>query len=50
MSRIEDAAARPRALRDEELDAVNGGDSKLKRFSVELYVEKMTFNIKEYDA
>jgi hypothetical protein len=52
MSRIENEAD-ARALRAEELDAVNGGDSKpsrIKRFSTEMYVERMEFNIKEYDA
>ena len=53
MSRIENATADPRALRDEELDAVNGGDSKPKGgsgFSVTIYVESMKFGIKAYDA
>jgi len=53
MSRIENATADARVLRDEELDAANGADSKtsrVTRFNVELYSEKMTFNLQEYDA
>ena len=53
MTTIDNAAADPRALREQELDAVNGGDSKPKvgsGFSVTMYVENMRFNIQDYDA
>jgi hypothetical protein len=53
MRSIEKAPADPRVLGDDELDAVTGGDAKpsrISRFSAEMYVEKMKFDLKEYDA
>jgi hypothetical protein len=53
MRSIENAPADPRVLHDDELDAVIGGDAKpsrIKRFSAELYVEKVELNINQYDA
>jgi hypothetical protein len=53
MSRIENDAVGPRALCDEQLDAVSGGESKPKGgggFNIKFYTEQMTFDIREYDA
>lgn len=36
-----------KSFKDDDLEA---GSDKIKRFTVELYVEKMKFSIKEYDA
>ena len=53
MSRIENAAVDSRALPDEELEAVNGGDSKPKGggvFSVTMYTESAKLNLQQIDA
>jgi hypothetical protein len=51
--RIENAAADPRALRDEDLKTVTGGESKPKGggvFSVTMYTESVKLNLQQVDA